>query len=258
MSPTRKVRVLLPLLALTLGACSVLHPKPEEIGRLVDLAPARYGDYEYNPLLYTQAGQDVASISTIPETGKPAATATKPVSLDLDTVDAALSSTPAVQASSADADNARAAASAATDAATAASNAQPTITPASAKDKDVASASAAPTPADVPDTRLLHFDVASDTIADTDVSVLAQNADYLRAHPHRHVRIEGHSDARGSDAFNEALAARRADAVREYLLQQGVKNTQIAVVSYGKSRPVDTSDNEDGWEKNRRVELVYQ
>jgi outer membrane protein OmpA-like peptidoglycan-associated protein len=68
--------------------------------------------------------------------------------------------------------------------------------------------------------------------------------------------IEGHTDERGSDAYNQKLGEKRAEAVRDALVAQGFPADKIEIVSYGRSRPVDTSKTEAAWQKNRRTEFV--
>jgi outer membrane protein OmpA-like peptidoglycan-associated protein len=68
--------------------------------------------------------------------------------------------------------------------------------------------------------------------------------------------IEGHTDARGTDSYNMKLGQRRAEAVRDELVAQGFPADKIEIVSYGRSRPVDTSKTEAAWQKNRRTEFV--
>lgn len=70
------------------------------------------------------------------------------------------------------------------------------------------------------------------------------------------VRLEGHADERGSRDYNLALGEKRAKAVANYLTVQGVKSSQLEVISYGKEKPAVLGSNEDAWSKNRRVELV--
>ena len=65
--------------------------------------------------------------------------------------------------------------------------------------------------------------------------------------------IEGHSDERGTREYNLGLAARRADAVRAYLLTQGISAARIDTVSYGKERPACTGSDEPCWKLNRRA-----
>lgn len=70
------------------------------------------------------------------------------------------------------------------------------------------------------------------------------------------VRLEGHADERGSRDYNLALGEKRAKAVANYLTVQGVKPSQLEVISYGKEKPAVLGSNESAWSKNRRVELV--
>ena len=66
------------------------------------------------------------------------------------------------------------------------------------------------------------------------------------------VTIEGHADERGTREYNLALGARRANAVKEFLVSVGVSSARIDTVSYGKERPVCTESNEACWTQNRR------
>ena len=66
------------------------------------------------------------------------------------------------------------------------------------------------------------------------------------------VTIEGHCDERGTREYNLALGARRANAVKEYLVSQGVSASVLETVSYGKERPICTELSEDCWAQNRR------
>ena len=71
------------------------------------------------------------------------------------------------------------------------------------------------------------------------------------------VRLEGHTDERGSREYNIGLGERRSQAVRRALMLQGVGATQISTVSYGEERPAATGSDEEAWGMNRRVEIVY-
>ena len=68
--------------------------------------------------------------------------------------------------------------------------------------------------------------------------------------------VEGHTDSRGGTAFNEDLSRRRAVAVRDYLVSQGVDAERIAAVGRGESEPVASNDSPEGRANNRRVEIV--
>ena len=72
------------------------------------------------------------------------------------------------------------------------------------------------------------------------------------------VTLEGHADERGTQAYNLALGERRATSVAQYLMNYGLAESQISVVSYGEERPADAGHSDGSWEKNRRVELVYR
>ena len=78
----------------------------------------------------------------------------------------------------------------------------------------------------------------------------------LIAEPKRTARLEGHADARGSREYNVGLGERRAQAVRQFLILNGVPQVQIVTVSYGEERPAVQGDDEAAWSRNRRVEIV--
>jgi outer membrane protein OmpA-like peptidoglycan-associated protein len=79
---------------------------------------------------------------------------------------------------------------------------------------------------------------------------------FLRERPERRVSIEGHTDSVGSDSYNLDLSQRRADAVRDFLVRNGVQPEQITTRGYGKSFPIASNDTEAGRLQNRRVEIV--
>ncbi len=105
--------------------------------------------------------------------------------------------------------------------------------------------------------RVFYFDYDSSMIRDTDRSILTAHAQYLSAHRGARVRLEGHADERGSREYNIALGERRANAVRQLLLLQGVAAEQIETVSYGEERPAALGHDEQSWSLNRRVEMIY-
>jgi len=79
---------------------------------------------------------------------------------------------------------------------------------------------------------------------------------FLQKYPERRVLIEGHTDSVGSEAYNLDLSQRRADAVRDFLLQNGVNAAQLTTRGYGKASPVASNDTAGGRQQNRRVELI--
>jgi len=85
---------------------------------------------------------------------------------------------------------------------------------------------------------------------------LDQLAQFLNQHPDRRVEIDGFTDSVGSDAFNEALSQRRADAVKSALVVRGVEPVRINTEGYGKAYPVASNNESGGRQLNRRVEVV--
>jgi peptidoglycan-associated lipoprotein len=80
--------------------------------------------------------------------------------------------------------------------------------------------------------------------------------DILKDYPDYPLTIEGHCDERGSGEYNLALGDQRAQAAREYLVQVGIPAAQLAVLSYGKERPVCEEHDEACWQRNRRIHIV--
>lgn len=105
--------------------------------------------------------------------------------------------------------------------------------------------------------RLVYFDFDSAEIRPEFVAVIAAHAHAIAANASIHVRLEGHTDERGSPEYNIGLGERRAQAVRRALMLQGVGEGQLATVSYGEERPAAAGQTEADWAKNRRVEFVY-
>ena len=104
---------------------------------------------------------------------------------------------------------------------------------------------------------IVYFDYDRAEIKPEFVPVVAAHAKYLNGNAQRKVRLEGHSDERGSREYNIGLGERRAQAVRRALMLQGVTENQITTVSYGEERSAVQGSDETAYSKNRRVELVY-
>jgi peptidoglycan-associated lipoprotein len=84
---------------------------------------------------------------------------------------------------------------------------------------------------------------------------LQANAAWLKTHSNVRVRVEGHCDERGTNEYNLALGARRANQVRDYLVQLGVSIGTLDPVSFGEEMPLKTGHDESAWRLNRRVEF---
>jgi len=105
--------------------------------------------------------------------------------------------------------------------------------------------------------RVVYFEFDKADVRSDDKELITKHAAFLSANSSQKVRLEGHSDERGSREYNIGLGERRAQSVRRLMLFQGVADRQIEAVSYGEERPAVEGHDEDSWAKNRRVELVY-
>lgn len=85
---------------------------------------------------------------------------------------------------------------------------------------------------------------------------LARNAEWLRKNPAVTVMLEGHTDERGSDAYNLALGEQRAKSALKYLSTLGIDAARMDVMSYGEEKPAVDGDDESAWGRNRRVEFI--
>ena len=85
---------------------------------------------------------------------------------------------------------------------------------------------------------------------------LAKVSGIVLAYPSLHVAIEGHTDSVGSDQYNQDLSEHRAEAVRDYFVQQGISSSAVEARGFGKSEPIASNDTAEGRQQNRRVELV--
>ena len=105
----------------------------------------------------------------------------------------------------------------------------------------------------------IYFDTNAATIMQTSHRLLSAVAETLKAHPEvKVVRVEGHTDSRSSDAYNMKLSQNRADAVRSYLMNQGVAGERLVAVGLGEREPLDARETPDAWDLNRRVEFMIQ
>ena len=81
---------------------------------------------------------------------------------------------------------------------------------------------------------------------------------WLSDHPELKVEIGGHTDSRGSDAYNQKLSENRAKAVYDYFVSHGIDASRLSYKGYGESRPIATNETDEGRQRNRRVELQLQ
>jgi len=104
--------------------------------------------------------------------------------------------------------------------------------------------------------RIIYFDFDNADIRPEFRDTIAAHAKRLAGNTSLKIRLEGHTDERGSREYNVGLGERRAQSVRRALMLLGVGEAQITTVSYGEERPAVQGDDEAAWAKNRRVEIV--
>jgi peptidoglycan-associated lipoprotein len=99
----------------------------------------------------------------------------------------------------------------------------------------------------------VYFDFDKYDIRADAQPLLAAQVDWLKRYPSVSVRIEGNCDERGTREYNLALGARRANAVREFLVSHGVEPSRITTISYGKEKPIDPGSGEEADQHNRNA-----
>lgn len=104
---------------------------------------------------------------------------------------------------------------------------------------------------------VIYFEFDSSEVRAQDQDLVARHAMQLGNNLGARVRLEGHADERGSREYNIGLGERRAQAVRQMLMIQGVSPDQISTVSFGEERPVAFGSSESDYAQNRRVEFTY-
>jgi outer membrane protein OmpA-like peptidoglycan-associated protein len=100
------------------------------------------------------------------------------------------------------------------------------------------------------------FDTGRATLNPGAAMKLDRLAAFLNEHPDRHVQIEGFTDSVGTDAYNQDLSERRADAVKAALTMRGIDPSRVGTEGYGKAYPVASNSDSGGRQLNRRVEVV--
>ncbi len=102
----------------------------------------------------------------------------------------------------------------------------------------------------------IHFDYDSALLTPQAQEILREKARYMKENPGTNVIIEGHCDERGTNEYNLALGEQRAKMTQEFLVALGVSASRIKTVSFGEERPLDRSNTEQAWAKNRRAHFV--
>jgi peptidoglycan-associated lipoprotein len=100
------------------------------------------------------------------------------------------------------------------------------------------------------------FLVDQSTLTDSARGQLAQQAQWLLANPGYTAIVEGHADEQGTRDYNLALGSRRAAAVQDFLISQGINPSRLKPITYGKERPLEVCSNESCYAQNRRAVTV--
>lgn len=103
--------------------------------------------------------------------------------------------------------------------------------------------------------KTVYFDFDQYNIRSNQRDVMMQNARVLEAYPNVKVLIVGNCDERGTIEYNLALGDKRANTVKDYLLNYGINANRISTLSHGEEDPADPGHNEAAWAKNRRAEF---
>jgi peptidoglycan-associated lipoprotein len=108
--------------------------------------------------------------------------------------------------------------------------------------------------------RSIYFEFDSYTIDPKYASIISAHAGYLKAFQKQKaaVIIQGNTDDRGTAEYNLALGQRRSEAVKRALMNQGVSESQLEAVSFGKEKPANPAQTEAAFKENRRADFVYQ
>jgi OOP family OmpA-OmpF porin len=109
---------------------------------------------------------------------------------------------------------------------------------------------------EIPDLQGVNFEFDSSDLTAEGRAILDRGASMLQSNPAVRVEIVGHTDARGSDTYNQGLSERRAESVRAYLESNGIAASRLSASGRGESAPVASNDTDEGRAQNRRVELT--
>jgi peptidoglycan-associated lipoprotein len=97
----------------------------------------------------------------------------------------------------------------------------------------------------------VYFDYDKYSLDADDMRSLASQVSWLKQFPSTRVEVQGHADERGTRDYNIALGERRAQAVKSYLISQGIADSRIQTISFGKDKPLDMGHDESAWSRNR-------
>ena len=100
------------------------------------------------------------------------------------------------------------------------------------------------------------FEFDSSDLAEGSQAALNENVRIMQEHTDVKLQIQGHADERGTTDYNVALGQRRAESIKNHMINQGIAPSRLAVVSYGEEMPLVSGSNERAWSQNRRAEFI--
>lgn len=113
-------------------------------------------------------------------------------------------------------------------------------------------------PGNILSQKIVYFDFDSSEIRTDYADLVKHHGKYMALNSDARIRLEGHTDERGSREYNIALADRRAQTVKRLLTFEGARGDQISIISYGEEKPADFGHDEQAWSLNRRAEIIYE
>ena len=105
--------------------------------------------------------------------------------------------------------------------------------------------------------KMVYFDYDKSVLKPEAKAAIQKNVQYLREKPNARLLVEGHCDERGTNEYNLALGERRAEAVKNYMIDLGINGSRITTKSWGEEKSVEMGHNEAAWSKNRRAEMFF-
>jgi len=108
----------------------------------------------------------------------------------------------------------------------------------------------------ISDIETIYFEFDSSSLSTKARELLSNTALWLKKHKEYKILIEGHTDERGTTAYNLALGQERASKIRVYLTYLGIDPKTVATLSYGEEKPADLNSNEASWTLNRRADFL--
>jgi outer membrane protein OmpA-like peptidoglycan-associated protein len=103
----------------------------------------------------------------------------------------------------------------------------------------------------------INFDFDKATIRKADMADLKKAIEFVKKYPGAKVRLEGHTDWKGKEKYNQVLSEKRAEATKEYLVSKGnIDAARISTIGYGETKPVASNKTDEGRFQNRRVEVL--